>query len=475
MKIVKIENITVKKNDHILLNDIRLFIKKNQNWAIMGPNGSGKTVLGQLILKEVYVKAGYVSFEKEKAILEKERKDDETDILNYPDPGRTATEYLQENCRDISLINNLAKQFHFTDLLNRGLKYLSSGEMRKIIISEALIDSPELLILDEPFDSLDLQSREDLTSLLQKLVNNGKTIILLLNRFSDLPSFTSHIGYMKNKKLLLSGSSELILKSEELQRLHYFQNKEAENLPESYLSDKNLYKGETLAILRNVNVSYEDKIVLDNLNWKVKRGEHWKITGPNGVGKSTLLNLISGDNQQAYNNNITLFGMRRGMGETVWDIKKHIGFVSSSFQTNYRVKTTVLLTVISGFFDSIGVYTNYTELQKNTAVQWLKTIRMEKKMDQPLHSLSFGEQRMILIIRAMVKHPPLLILDEPCQGLDEINRLMILQLIELIAKGSESTVLYVTHYEEDKIDSIKKELKFNFKIDSKGSEIKIFE
>jgi molybdate transport system ATP-binding protein len=167
--------------------------------------------------------------------------------------------------------------------------------------------------------------------------------------------------------------------------------------------------------------------------------------------------------------------MKRGSGETVWDIKKHIGYMSSSFQTGYRVNTSVLLTVISGFYDSIGVYSRYSEMESVKAMEWLKLVRLEEKSKKPLHSLSFGEQRLVLIIRAMVKHPPLLILDEPCQGLDELNRLMVLKLIDIIARTSDTTVLYVTHHMEDKIESIKKELRYSFSNKLNGSIVKIFE
>lgn len=209
-------------------------------------------------------------------------------------------------------------------------------------------------------------------------------------------------------------------------------------------------------------MAYGENVVLNNLSWKLKRGEHWKILGPNGVGKSTMLSLISGDNPQAYANELTLFGMKRGSGETVWDIKKHIGILSSSFQTSYRVKTSVLMTVISGFYDSIGVYNNFRDLEEKKAMEWLKLIKLDQKARSPLHSLSFGEQRMVLIIRAMVKHPPLLILDEPCQGLDEINRYTVLKLIDIIALQSDTTLLFVSHHSEDLVESITRELHLEF-------------
>ena len=473
MPIIDFKNRTVRSRDRIYLENITIQIKRKEHWVFFGANGSGKTKLGRLIFDEIQVPSGYVSFEKEKKILDKEREDDETDYLNYPDPGRSASEFILQSGGNHLYLNQLANQFHFSELLDRGLKYLSSGEMRKVIIAQSLMNNPEILILDEPYDGLDIQSRKDLSNLLNLLIEEKFQIILLLNRFSEIPDFISHIGYLENRKLLLSGKAQIIIESEEINRLHHFHETLPETLPEAISGGKKLFHGEILVQMNHIRVAYGDNVVLNDLNWSLIKGEHWKITGPNGVGKSTMLSLISGDNPKAYGNDLTLFGMKRGSGESIWDIKKHIGFVSSSFQTEYRVNTSVLLTVISGFYDSIGVYNQYSKLESDKAMEWLELIKMDHKKKQALHSLSFGEQRMILIVRAMVKHPPLLILDEPCQGLDEVNRSMILKLIDIIAKESKTTVLYVTHFREDKIESIKKELQFSYRNDSNGSKIKI--
>lgn len=475
MLTIDLKNKTVEKRDRILLENITLQINTEEHWVFLGANGSGKTLLGKLIQELTEKRSGYVSFEKEQKILDRERDEDNTDIMDHIDPGRSAAEFILESGGSQSHLEDLAEQFHFSRLLNRGIKFLSSGEMRKIIITEALMNNPEILILDEPYDGLDIQSRSDLTSLLQKLTKKNIQIILLLNRFSEIPDFITHLGYLQDKKLLLKGKTQEIIHSEELNRLHYFQSELPDALPSALINDATLFQGNELVKMNQMQVIYGEKIVFKDLNWKLNRGEHWKITGPNGVGKSTMLSLISGDNPQAYANDLTLFGMKRGNGETVWDIKKHIGYMSSSFQTGYRVNTSVLLTVISGLYDSIGVYSHYSQAESEKAMEWLKLVKLDNKYRQPLHSLSFGEQRMVLILRAMIKHPPLLILDEPCQGLDEINRLMVLKLIDIIAEDSDTTVLYVTHHMEDRINSIKKELRFSFIDGSKGSEIKIFE
>ncbi|MCP4296567.1 MAG: ATP-binding cassette domain-containing protein, partial [Proteobacteria bacterium] len=340
MNLVDIENLTVGKKGISYIENVTLTIKKGEHWVFLGANGSGKTVLGRLLYEETKPDAGYVSFEREKMVLDREHKDDDSDLLDYPDPGRTAAEFILENGGSSQLMKDLARQFNFTELLDRGIKYLSSGEMRKILIAESLMNAPRILILDEPYDALDHQSREELTGLLRLLTEKEITIVLILNRFSEIPDFITHAGYLQEKKLILKGKTADIMESEELNRLHYFQSSVPETLPSPLFRDEYLFSGNLLVKMNKINVSYGEKTVLKELDWSLNKGEHWKISGPNGVGKSTMLSLISGDNPQAYANDLTLFGMKRGSGETVWDIKKHIGFVSSSFQTEYRVNTS---------------------------------------------------------------------------------------------------------------------------------------
>lgn len=462
MKSMTLTNRTVERLGSVYLENICLTIYEGQNWVFLGANGSGKSRLGQLIEEEWPGTCGFVSFEKEKEVIDRERREDESDIIDQPDPGRSAAHLILEEGGNRKEMNQLAHKFRFSELLERGIKYLSSGELRKVIIASELLKHPELLILDEPYDGLDAQSRKDLSLLINHLLDEGYQLIILLNRFSEIPASIKNLGYLQDKRLALQGKTDKILQTEEIQRLHHFQGLMNRELPPPVSKDNTLYKGKTLVSMKNIRVSYDSKTVLKGLNWTVLRGEHWKIVGPNGVGKSTLLSLISGDNPQAYKNDITLFGLKKGSGESIWDIKKHIGYLSSSLQRDYRVRTTVRLVVISGFYDSIGLYSHYSESEARIADQWLQLIGMEKKRDTPFQKLSFGEQRLILIIRAMVKHPPLLILDEPCQGLDEINRLMILKMVDILAEKGETTLLYVTHHSEDKINAIKKELHMSF-------------
>ena len=203
---------------------------------------------------------------------------------------------------------------------------------------------------------------------------------------------------------------------------------------------------EILVSMKNVTIKYEETMVLDNVSWTMRTGENWVILGPNGCGKTTLLNLITGDNLQAYANEIYLFGKRRGSGESIWDIKRRTGIISSDLQIRYRKPITAFEVVLSGFFDSVGLYRDFTREQKETAEQWMEVLGIADKSDRIFNQLSYGEQRMQLLARSMVKTPPILIMDEPCQGLDRTNRQRILAAIEIVGHQSKTNIIYVTHY-----------------------------
>ncbi len=221
------------------------------------------------------------------------------------------------------------------------------------------------------------------------------------------------------------------------------------------------YPGAPLIVLNDGVVSYNDRAIINHLTWTVGPGEHWQISGPNGAGKSTLLSLVTGDHPQGYSNDLTLFGRRRGSGETIWDIKKHIGYVSSSLHLDYRVSTTVRNVVLSGYFDSIGIYQAVSDRQRKLAQQWLNIAGFSASAaDAPFHNLSWGQQRLALIVRALVKHPTLLILDEPLQGLDPLNRQLIRRFVDVLIGEGETQLLFVSHHASDAPACITHHLQF---------------
>lgn len=187
----------------------------------------------------------------------------------------------------------------------------------------------------------------------------------------------------------------------------------------------------------------------EELSWEVQPGEHTITTGPNGAGKFTLLQLITGDHSQCYRNGLTVLARERGTGESVWEIKRQIGIVSHALHRGHRIQGNSLSVVVSGFFDSIGLYTKPTSTQLGRAAHWLEVLGLAEDATTVFQQLSWGQQRMVLIARGLIKQPPLLILDEPTQGRDDINRHLVLDLIERLVDLRRTTILFVSHRQDE--------------------------
>lgn len=463
---ITLEDATAQIDSQTFLKNITLKINEGECWAIVGANGSGKSSLGKLICDDLKLVSGkaefpvhseYISFEKVIEILNAEKENDESDYMGGGGyVGTTAKQFICDSAVvDEDQLHSFATKLRFENVLDQELRDLSTGEMRKVIICRALLRDPKVLVLDEPFDGLDSDSRDTLKGVLSSCVENGITVVLLLNRFSEILPEVTHVAYLKECALFTLGAKGKILQSEALLRFHSFHYSLPTQLP-NYDSDNSsaIDKSQPLIEMKNVSVCYDEKIVLNKLNWTVLPGQNWRIAGPNGSGKTTLLNLINGDNVKAYGYDIYLFGRKKGSGESIWDIKKRLGYVSTSFQQNYRVGVTAKAVIVSGFFDSIGIYRKFSPQQEKIALQWLSILGMEKQKNTSFHRLSYGDQRLLLIARAMVKQPTILILDEPCQGLDAANREMVLKLIDHLGKSERTQLLYVSHQTEDKIPCI---------------------
>ncbi|MEH5418934.1 molybdate ABC transporter ATP-binding protein ModF [Enterobacter asburiae] len=466
---------TFRLSDTRTLTIADLTIRAGESWAFVGTNGSGKSALARALAGELpllkgecqgdFTRLTRLSFEQLQKLVSDEWQRNNTDLLSpgEEDTGRTAAEIIQDEVKDPARCQRLAERFGITALLNRRFKYLSTGETRKTLLCQALMSEPELLILDEPFDGLDVQSRAQLAALLESLNQQGYTLVLVLNRFDEIPDFIQHAGVLADCNLTETGEKTALLKQALIAQLAHSEQLDGITLPEPDAPSARhaLDPHQPRIVLRDGIVSYDDRPILNRLSWTVNPGEHWQIVGPNGAGKSTLLSLITGDHPQGYSNDLTLFGRRRGSGETIWDIKKHIGYVSSSLHLDYRVSTTVRNAILSGYFDSIGIYQAVSDKQHKLAQQWLDILGMDNRVaDAPFHSLSWGQQRLALIVRALVKHPTLLILDEPLQGLDPLNRQLIRRFVDVLISEGETQLLFVSHHAEDAPACITHRLEF---------------
>lgn len=461
---IKLSNLTVEFDSGFRCEGINWTVKSNQHWLICGSNGSGKSALAALLagagdidsgtITGLPTRVGVVSFEAQAELIEAERRKDDADILDVISEGTPVAEIIDAVCRDKPLADTLCQRFGLTPLLDRAFRKLSTGETRKVMLIRALTCHPELLILDEPFEGLDVDSLAALQLHLTQVASNVP-IVIVLNRLDQCPDFITHMAYVDNGELTQQIERADTDAYQQLHQLLHLKTSNMSVLPKDpEITLPPIDPEQPLVRLSDTSVKYTDVVIFKKLDWTINPGEHWQLTGPNGSGKTALLSLITGDHPQCYVNDIFVFGFQRGNGESIWQIKQFIGYVSTALQWEYNVGTSLRNVIISGFYDSIGLYSKFTDTQRDIANQWLAVLGMEDRADAPFSSQSYGDQRLLLIARAMVKHPPLLILDEPCLGLDDMNRQRVLSLIEIICARSNSTVLYVNHHAEDRIAGI---------------------
>ena len=503
---ISLNLVTLRLRDKLVFKETSWKIKGDEQWAIMGPNGSGKSTLANALFRSIPIYKGHISyfFQSDSRKMPTPRSYfEQGEIIKIsPDSHRQLIRgkgYHQSRWNSIANLNQplvseilsgrrieKMTRFHVgptrTDesvyqkrrddalqlleighLLDRKVTHLSNGETRKVLLARALMQAPKLLILDDVFAGLDNQTRQTLKTAIESLFNMGNIRILLITaRQDEIPQAITHIVRVKDCEIEVLGPRGVVLSSGSHQSLPRRKRPRRErgkstkrfSIEKAEQQIEKSEKKSQLVGFRNVNVIYGDVRVLKNVSWQMKTGENWAIFGRNGAGKTTLLSLILADNPQAYSNQVQLFGKKRGSGESIWEIKQKIGWVSPELHVFYHRSMSCLNVVRSGFFDSVGLYKTCTDEQTQTAVKWMKATGIEGLVSRSFGSLSVGEQRLVLICRALVKDPALLILDEPCQGLDVKNRSLILQLLDEICKKTSVNMIFVTHHFDEIPDAI---------------------
>ena len=327
-----------------------------------------------------------------------------------------------------------------TSHTSQNLQSFSSGERKKALFNYLLESNPDYLILDNPLDNLDKDSQANFKKIIEDISSKTR-IVQLLSRVSDLLPFIDKLAVLQNGQIswfqnMAEVSHELDSSTSTIKG----------NIPSPI--EKLKYGQEYLIRLKNVNVAYGEKAVLHNINWDIKPGEYWELAGKNGSGKTTILSMITGDNPKGYGQEIFLFGTKKGSGESIWDIKKKIGYFTPAMIDRFRGYHSLENMLISGMLDSIGLYVIPSAAQIRLAQQWLAMVGLDRKKDSYFHDLSLGHQRLIMCIRAMIKHPLLLILDEPTAGLDDSSASMVVSLVNKMAKESDTTIIFVSHRQE---------------------------
>lgn len=442
-----------------VLNGIDWQLRSGQHWAIMGASGAGKSVFCQVLAGRLQAGgsirygtgAGGRPLQIEWVPQQHQftnRSHVQTFYYQQRFNSSDATdsqrirEYLQLEETD-QRSHDLLQQLQLQHLVDQPLIQLSNGENKRLQLVKALRRQPDIIILDSPFTGLDAAGRQLLDEVMNWWAAQGLQWIVVTEP-NRLPSCTTHVALLENGLFDFAGPI-----GEWQQPASSTAGISPSSLPPlpSALPPQPSF---TLAVqMRQVTVTYQQRVVLNNISWTVARGERWSISGPNGAGKSTLLSLISADNPQAYANDIYLFDQRRGSGESIWDIKKRIGFVSPELHLYFDRSMRVSDVVASGLFDTIGLFRVLQPAQEQWVQQWLRWMDLHTWANSPLLQLPLGLQRMVLLARAFVKLPPLLILDEPCQGLDSTQSARIKAWIEHICAHYPTTLLYVTHYPEE--------------------------
>lgn len=417
--------------------------------AVLGDNGSGKTRYIDRLRKQLATdKVRYIAFTDSYGVnvdgqYYLQLRWNQHDI-DHETP--TVGELLQrayllagsDTAERQQMRRKLYGMFHLDSMLDKYIITLSSGELRKFQLTKTLFAAPKLLIMDNPFIGLDAETRDQLKELMLTMATEQDIeLMLVLSKTDDTPDFVTDVVRFAEKDVPPHALSED--KRKAILQLPYHDND---------------YDCQRVIDMKKVTIKYGTRTILNNIDWTVMNGERWALTGQNGSGKSTLLSLVCADNPQSYACDITLFDRPRGSGESIWDIKKHIGYVSPEMHRSYKHNLPAIRIVASGLMDSIGLYAMPNGDDYARCCWWLDIFGIGQLADRPFLQLSSGEQRLVLLARAFVKDPQLLILDEPLHGLDLYNRRLVKDVIETFCQRRNKTMIMVTHYETELPDVI---------------------
>jgi molybdate transport system ATP-binding protein len=491
LPLLSINHATVRFLNNTLFTNLNFAISPGENWALIGESGSGKSALLQTIAGRFNITGGNIDYHFFDELM-KQQPNTETYSTyhklislvegkhHFRNLSNTTDFYYQQryNSSDsedaltveqylLSLPPAPFKTSYWTfekvtallklnELLDKQLIKLSNGETKRLMIAAALLKNPVLLLLDNPLTGLDIQTRKEFNLIIKEITSSGITVVMTTSPY-EIPDAITHIAVLNN------GSITQTIKKEEFNPGLFVQDTadEIDNDELSALLNTGNTKPpyEFIVKMNEVHVKYGEKVILNKINWQITPGERWALLGPNGAGKSTLLSLINGDNPQAYANDIVLFDKKRGTGESIWDIKSKIGFMSPELHQYFPTDNSCLQVIESGYYDTLGLFRPSQKAKADTALRWMKALEIEKYARILLKNIPASAQRLCLLARALIKNPDLLIFDEPCQGLDAHQQHHFKSLVDTICKLSNVTLIYVTHYQHEIPDSVTKTLR----------------
>ncbi|KKO05291.1 hypothetical protein LCGC14_0075620 [marine sediment metagenome] len=472
--LIELNNARYRISARNVLRVDALALFPGQHWCVFGGNGAGKSMLAALLSGRL-CGSGQPTFADgfdpradicEVSFAEQKRwwqHDDRHDVSEFStsatDAGTTVSALICSagiDPLDTDRLNSVLTLLDIAAIRNQGIRFLSSGQVRRALLARALYRRPKLLILDNPLESIDRISANRIREAIECWMSADNCTLQLSRRRRDVLPGITHLALMHDLVVTAVGMrDEVFARSADTKAPGTSWMSDVAQLPAELPAPCVGYEqalaapGQSLISLRGVSAAYGDKPVFSNLHWEMKAGQHVLIAGPNGSGKSTLLGLIDGDNHKAYGQPVYLFGRLRGTGETVWQIKARFGVVSNELHNRYIKGWRALDVVVSGFFDSQGLYDDSGAAEASTAQAWLKTLGLGELARAYYHELSFGEQRLVLLARAMVKQPWVLVLDEASVGLDDHHRGKLLAMLDLIAKRGRTHIIYISHDDEE--------------------------
>jgi molybdate transport system ATP-binding protein len=493
LPLLSINHITVRYLNNTLFADLNFTVNPGEHWALIGQSGSGKSALLQTIAGRFNITGGDILYHFFDAFL-KQSGNAEVSLTyhklialvepkhHFKNLSNTTNFYYQQryNSSDsedaltveqylISIEASTGKNPYWTldkvitllklkELSAKQLIKLSNGETKRLMLAAALLKNPVLLLLDNPLTGLDVQTRAAFDFILDEIKASGITVIVATSPY-EIPGAITHVAVLRD-----GGAIQTMPKDQFDPQLFVADDNDGvdnEELKTLLNNDKadTLYK--FIVKMNDVHIKYGDKVILDKVNWQIAQGERWALFGPNGAGKSTLLSLINGDNPQSYANDIILFDKKRGTGESIWDIKSKIGFVSPEFQQYFPTDNSCLQVIESGYYDTLGLFRPSDKTKAEKVLSWMKALEIEKYARALLKNIPASAQRLCLLARALIKNPTLLIFDEPCQGLDEHQQHHFKTLVDTICSSSNVTLIYVTHYQHEIPDSVTKVLRLD--------------
>ena len=463
-KTIELTNARARKPEWSMAEPVNFCLEEGEHIAIIGRNGAGKSMLVDMItgrhpafpdmvkyaFDESYNNLKHISFrdtyggDNDRTYFLQQRWNQMEIDEETPTVGNKLEEAYQLAGEDTperrALQQHIYELFHLEPLLDKYIILLSSGELRKYKLASSLFTNPKVLIMENPFIGLDVQTRDQLKELMTMLAKEqGLQIILVLAKTDEIPDFITHIVEVKDLCVLPKRvpSPNPYCRRGMLESVPLLQ----EGLGEIILPE--------VIRFNKVTIRYGERTILKDLDWTVRKGEHWSLSGQNGSGKSTLLSLVCADNPQGYACDISLFGHQRGSGESIWDIKRCIGYVSPEMHRSYKQNIPAIQIVASGLKDSVGLYIRATNEEKAQCRHWMDVFGIGYLAERNFLQMSSGEQRLVLLARAFVKEPDLLILDEPLHGLDDVNRKMVKDIVDDYCRDPQKTLIYVTHYQEE--------------------------